>query len=104
MQPLNIIDDTSAITIRYANKSDTVVLLKLIRELAEYEKLSGQVVATEEDLAQTLFGSRPYAEVLLAEDKDQTVGFCLFFYNYSTLSWQARDLYRRYFCPRRSTR
>lgn len=72
------------LTIRIADVSDTSVLLALIRELAEYERLADQVVATEEDIAKTLFGQTPYAEVLLAEENGLPVGFCLYFYSYST--------------------
>ncbi len=84
MSPLDVISEVSSVTIRSANKSDVPVILNLIRALAEYEKLADEVVATEEGLAYTLFGSRPYAEVLLAEENGEAAGFCLFFYNYST--------------------
>ena len=84
MQQLDLVSDVSSVTIRYATRSDVPVLLQLIRELAEYEKLADEVVATGEGLTNTLFGPRPYAEVLLAEKEEKTVGFCLFFYNYST--------------------
>ena len=52
--------------------------------LAEYEKLSHAVTATEDQLAQTLFGPHPAAEVLLAYRDGECAGFCLFFHNYST--------------------
>jgi GNAT superfamily N-acetyltransferase len=84
LSPLDVISEVSSVTIRSANKSDVPVILNLIRALAEYEKLADEVVATEEGLAYTLFGSRPYAEVLLAEENGEAAGFCLFFYNYST--------------------
>jgi GNAT superfamily N-acetyltransferase len=83
MQPLDLID-ASSLTIRHASKSDTRVILQLIRELAEYERMPNEVVATEAGLSDTLFGPRAYAEVLLVEEKGEAVGFCLFFYNYST--------------------
>ncbi|MEP6960939.1 MAG: GNAT family N-acetyltransferase, partial [Acidobacteriota bacterium] len=56
----------------------------MIRGLAEYEKLSHVVTATEEALRRTLFGDRPGAEVLLAQEGDACSGFALFFPNYST--------------------
>ncbi len=71
-------------TLRRAVRADVPEILRLIRALAEYEKLSGDVVATEAALAQTLFGDRPAAEVLLAEEDGRAVGFALFFQNYST--------------------
>lgn len=74
--------------LRRATRADVPEILRLIRALAEYEKLSGEVVATEAALAQTLFGERPAAEVLLAEEGGRAVGFALFFHNYSTFLGQ----------------
>lgn len=71
-------------TIRVANRADAPSICHLIRSLAEYEKLTHQVVFDEANVAEHLFGPRPYAEVLLAEDDSQVVGFALFFHNYST--------------------
>ncbi len=70
--------------IRPANPSDVPVIARLIRALAEYEKLAHEVVLREEDLHQHLFGDRRYAEVILAEEGGQVVGFALFFHNFST--------------------
>lgn len=70
--------------IQEATAADVPVILELIRGLAEYEKLSDQVTATEEKLRETLFGSRPGADVLLAYALGGCVGFALFFPNYST--------------------
>jgi GNAT superfamily N-acetyltransferase len=67
-----------------AGPGDVGEILSLIRELAVYEKLEHQVVATEDGLRETLFGDRPGAEVLLARTGSQTAGFALFFHNYST--------------------
>ena len=75
---------SETITIRPAGEGDVGVILQFIRDLAQYEHLEHQVVATEGMLRETLFGSRPYAEVVLACLKDQPVGFALFFHNYST--------------------
>ncbi len=75
---------TAGFSIREANESDVGVILQLIRELAEYEKLSHEVTATEAGLRERLFGPRPYAEVLIAELDGATAGFALFFHNFST--------------------
>jgi GNAT superfamily N-acetyltransferase len=72
--------------IRQATTADVPVIAKLIRDLAEYERLTHAVVLDEERLCTHLFGSRPYAEVLLAEDAGAVVGFALFFHTYSTFA------------------
>lgn len=72
------------ITLRLAQQHDVPTILAFIQGLAEYEKLADQVVATEEKLTQTLFGEKPYAEVVIAEYQQQAAGFALFFHNYST--------------------
>ncbi|HEX8904015.1 MAG TPA: GNAT family N-acetyltransferase [Longimicrobiaceae bacterium] len=71
-------------TIRPAAEGDVPLILRFVRELAEYERLAHEVVATEDGLRATLFGARPYAEVVIAEEDGQAVGFALFFHNYST--------------------
>ncbi len=71
--------------IRFAQESDVPQILGFIQHLADYEKLSHEVVATEQTLKNTLFGEKAYAEVLIAEtDDNQAAGFALFFHNYST--------------------
>jgi GNAT superfamily N-acetyltransferase len=72
------------VSIRPATRNDVPVIAELIRGLARFEKLEHEVVMTEEMLTASLFGQRPYAEVLLADDEDQPVGFALFFHNFST--------------------
>src|SRR5260221_12782387 len=67
-----------------ATERDVAVILDLIRQLAEYERLSERVTATEDQLRKTLFGARPAAEALLAAVDGETVGFAVFFSNYST--------------------
>lgn len=85
--------------IRPATPADVPLILTFIRELAEYEQLTHEVVATEDLLAAALFGPRPDAEVLMAVADGAAVGFALFFPNFST--FQARpglyleDLYVR---------
>jgi GNAT superfamily N-acetyltransferase len=70
--------------IRNATSADVPLILSFIRKLAEYERLLHVVVASEELLRETLFGPRPYAEVIFAVEDDVEVGFALFFHNYST--------------------
>src|SRR5262249_55450301 len=70
--------------IRPATAADTSTICRLIRDLAEYERLSHAVSLDEDRLREHLFGTRPYAEVLLAEDEGRVVGFALFFPDYST--------------------
>jgi GNAT superfamily N-acetyltransferase len=75
---------TAGIQIIPATERDVPLVLSFIRKLAEYEKLSDQMVATEELLRETLFGERRYAEVVIAYLTDEPVGFALFFHNFST--------------------
>jgi GNAT superfamily N-acetyltransferase len=72
------------VRLRPATRGDVPVIADLIRGLARYEKLEDQVEMTEELLAAALFGERPYAEVVLAEEDGLAVGFALFFHNFST--------------------
>jgi GNAT superfamily N-acetyltransferase len=75
---------SEAITIRPAVEADVAVILQFIRDLAKYEHLEHEVVATEGLLREALFGRRPYAEVALACLNGEPVGFALFFHNFST--------------------
>ena len=70
--------------LRYASKEDVPLILQFIKELAEFEKLSHEVVAEEKGLEESLFGDRPIAEVVIAEYKNEPVGFTLFFHHFST--------------------
>ena len=72
------------ITIRPATEQDVPLIQGFIRDLARYEHLEHEMVATEEGLHKTLFGERRYAEVVFACVGDDPVGFALFFHNYST--------------------
>lgn len=74
----------SSFTIRPAVEADVPTILRFIRGLAEYEKLSHEVVADEDGLRRTLFGPRPFAEVVFGCEDGVEVGFALFFHNYST--------------------
>src|SRR5215831_5653117 len=74
--------------IRPARIEDAPVILELVRDLATYERAPKEVVATERQLVDVLFGERPAAEVLLAFEGESAVGFALFFHNFST--WLGR--------------
>jgi GNAT superfamily N-acetyltransferase len=67
-----------------ARQEDVPTILELIRGLGEYERLSHEIVATEDGLRKWLFGERPAAEVVLAYVDATVVGFALFFHNFST--------------------
>lgn len=74
----------SDLILRFAEPADCDVLFQLIKELAEYEKLSHAVTGDAVALKEHLFGSPKYVEAILAEYTGQAVGFALFFHNYST--------------------
>jgi len=74
--------------IRTTTEADVPVILSLIRELAEYEREPNAVVATEAGLREVLFGAKRSAEVLLALENAEAVGFAVYFYNFST--WLGR--------------
>jgi len=74
----------SELRIEKAVTGDVPLILEFVRKLAEYEKLSDSVEATEEGLRETLFGPNPSAHALLAYDGDEPVGFAIYFFNYST--------------------
>jgi GNAT superfamily N-acetyltransferase len=67
-----------------AMERDTPVILSLIKQLADYERLAHEVEATEDDIRESLFGDWPGAEVVLAYVGAELAGFALFFHNYST--------------------
>jgi len=75
---------SGALTIRPAGAHEVALVLNFIRELAEFEHLSNEVVASEEALRGALFGARPYAEVIFACTGGVPVGFALFFHSFST--------------------
>ena len=79
---------SSELILRSATPADVPVLFRLIQALAEYEKLSDAVIGNTEALKEHLFGSRPYAEAILGDYAGQSVGFALFFTNYSTFLTQ----------------
>jgi GNAT superfamily N-acetyltransferase len=73
-----------AVEIAPAQDADIPLILGLIRELAQYEKLEHQAVATEATLRQALFGPRPAAEALIARIGGEPAAFALYFHNFST--------------------
>jgi GNAT superfamily N-acetyltransferase len=75
---------TGEIQLRSATPADVPLILRFIRELAEYERLAHEAVADEGQLTAALFGTRPYAEVVLAEAGGEPAGFALFFHDFST--------------------
>ena len=91
-------------------EADVPLILRFIRELAEYEKLLDTVTATEDSLRASLFGPNPAAEVVIAYAGDEPAGFALFFQSFSTFvgrpglyledlyvrpDWRGRGLGRR---------
>ncbi|KAI7865975.1 acyl-CoA N-acyltransferase [Spinellus fusiger] len=79
----------TTIEIRPATVADAPLILEFIKDLASYEKLSEQVVATEELIVKNIFGPRPYAEVIFAyygktNEEPRPAGMALFFHNFST--------------------
>jgi len=75
---------TRDLVLRFAQPGDETVLFTLIQKLAEYEKLSHAVTGNAIALQKHLFGSPRYIEAILAEYGEETVGFALYFHNYST--------------------
>ncbi|MBI4264946.1 MAG: GNAT family N-acetyltransferase [Acidobacteria bacterium] len=72
-----------------ATPEDVPLILDLIRGLAEYERLAGEVVATEAGLRESLFGERPAVEAVIARIGSEAVGFAIWFQNYSTFLGRA---------------
>jgi GNAT superfamily N-acetyltransferase len=89
----------SEILIRDAEPGDVAEILTMIRELAVFEKLEHQVVATEERMQEALFGEQPSAEAMIARVGKEAVGYAVFFSTYSTFIGKAglwlEDLYVR---------
>ena len=79
---------TADFQIRPAMETDVPIILRLIRDLAEYERAPDAVVATEAGLREVLFGAKRSAEVLLALEASEPVGFAVYFHNFST--WLGR--------------
>lgn len=75
-----------AVRIERTTEDDIPLILKFIRELAQYEKLEDAVSTSEERLRTNLFGPKPYAEAVIAYENDEPVAFALYFFNYSTFA------------------
>lgn len=71
------------LVIRNAKEEDVSTLLELIKEIAEYEKMSDQVIATEETLMESIFKNNR-ANALILEIDNKKIGYCIYFYNFST--------------------
>ena len=82
---MNSMNDTK-IEIKPATVADVPLILSLIKDLAAYEKLSHEVVATESILHESLFGEKPYAEVVIGYYDSIAAGYVLFFHNFSTFT------------------
>lgn len=74
----------SELNIKTATEMDVPLLLQFIKDIAEYERLSHAVVATEEMLYESLFGSERVAEAIIAYHENNPVAFAIFFHNFST--------------------
>jgi GNAT superfamily N-acetyltransferase len=109
---MNDAGDKAQIRIAPATKDDVGLVLRFVRELAEYEKLAHEVVASEADIRDSLFGARAHAEALIARGCSQPIGLALFFHNYSTFlgrpglyvedvyvvpAWRRRGVGRQFF-------
>jgi len=79
---------TSTLIIRKAAQDDIPLLLELIGEIAQYEKLTHMMVNSKEKMEQTLFSDNPHAKVLIAETGEFPVGYCIYFYSYSSFLGQ----------------
>lgn len=83
----NINTGIAGFILRFASEEDADIIMFFIKELARYEKMENEVVATSEKLRESLF-ERRHAEVVIAEYMGKPVGFILFFHNYSTFLGQ----------------
>lgn len=89
-----------SIVIREANRDDSSLILKFVKELAKYEKAEHEVIATVSSIESSIFGENSSTKALICESNDQPIGFAVYFFNYST--WQGKnglyleDLYIRH--------
>jgi len=79
------------IIIRPAEKHDVTEILRLVKELAIFEKAPNEVINTESQMIKDGFGDAPLFKCILAENKDRVIGFALYYYRYST--WKGKCLY-----------
>jgi GNAT superfamily N-acetyltransferase len=78
--------NADGITVRPAVPEDLPVIMRFVRDLAAYEKLAHECVATEAQIGAALFGTSPRAHALIAEEDDHPVGLALWFYTFSTFT------------------
>lgn len=76
-------ENKNNLVIREAKENDVRLLLNLIKEIAEYEKMSDEVIATEETLMESIFKNNR-ANALILEFDNKEIGYCIYFYNFST--------------------
>ena len=92
-------DPLQTLRIEPARPEDAALIVALVRELAQYERLLHEVRIAPDDVVRDLFGPRPYAEAVIAREGDEAVGFALWFHNYSTFAGRPglylEDLYVR---------
>lgn len=81
---MNIATKNPKFILRQATSADVPLILSFVRELAEFEKLAHEVVATEEQLAESFFGEGKVAEAILGYYEGRAVGIAIFFHNFST--------------------
>lgn len=78
----------SSLTIRKAKLNDAALILRFVKELAVYEKAEHEVVATVNDIEQSIFNDKHNTDAIIGEIDGEPVGFAVFFFNYST--WQGK--------------
>jgi GNAT superfamily N-acetyltransferase len=92
-------DPQQTLAIDPAGPEDAALIIALVQELAEFERLRHEVRITTDDVVRDLFGPRPYAEAVIARVHGEAVGFALWFHNYSTFAGRPglylEDLYVR---------
>lgn len=81
---MSVHKDQNSLEIKTVTKNDIPLVLEFIRELAEYERMADQVVASEKSIEQSLFGESPVAEAFMGRVNNEPVAFAIIFHNYST--------------------
>lgn len=77
------------INIREAVIDDSALILRFVRDLARYEKAEHEVVATQSQIEESIFGNNSTVRALICETESEAIGFAVYFYNYST--WQGKN-------------
>lgn len=91
-----------SIIIRNANENDMAAVLRLINELAIYENAATEVINSVSKLKEEGFGDQPAFECIVAETRDEVIGFALFFQKYST--WKGKSIFLEDLCVTESYR